>query len=1565
MTTFSTFATATYANGNIVVVQSAENMIPGLPITFAGNTFGNLTTNATYYIGNIVFGFPTSNITLTSLPGGAVYSISNGSGNMVTTFSQGGQQIIPTVPPGEPLNVAFDAINVNFDQIFAAGPVGSNIQIDENTIYTLNTNGNLVLNPNGIGNVIANAHVIPDQDRVRNLGAAALRWNTIYAQNIVGNIAGNIVAGGSNGEIQFNNNGILGGANGFTYNTATNAVSISGNLTVANVAAGNIVASGTAYLYNISSGGVSSLTTIQAATLSASGNITGNYFFGNGSQLTGIDATSIQNGNSNVRVVSAGGNVAIGVGGTSNVVVIANNGQFVNGIVSATGGFYGDIYTTLIDSGDSSAILVIPDVVMSASLTVNQDLQVDNEITAVGNITGNYFFGNGSLLTGIITSVSNINNGTSNVTISNPDGNVTMGVAGVNNVMVVSPTDVTINGNLTVTGNATLSGNILGDRIQNGNTQIDIQTAGGNANVTVGGVSNVAVFTTTGLLVTGLASVSGNITGNYFFGNGSQLTGITADNVNADDLIGNTLSGNVLFSSLTSVGTLSNLSVAGTVTVGNISIPSTGNVLLGNVNINNLANPVANSDAATKFYVDSVAANVLPIITNQTITPNGSANTFVLDQSTTAVGILVTINGVTQTPTVDYTVTGNSITIGETPLSSDIIQVRYLSGTTTGGGGGTNYANANVVAYAESGWGGNIIPQGNLVYNLGNSTNRWNDLYLSGNTIYLDSATIGANGADVTFSGNVSANYITGNGSQLTGITATANTGNVTFSGEAVIGTGTSNTQSGLYLAPDPGSLANDLYLRVRGNILDEPTHIHFDTGNNQYYNLIIGDDNKYIQLANTGNIVINTNNYAGNTAQWNFDTNGVLTVPASNVVPARISTQTTTQNEKGFDLSITAGNTDGCSVPGGDLYLSAGVGYNGISHGAGNVNIVTGDRYGNIDGNIWRFDSSGALTLPMSGVRIKDTVGNSVAFGLNAGFSLQGNNSVAIGSLAGNNRQGNNSVAIGNTAGAGGSVSTNYVSGAESPSTTLVVTSTTGIGPGMIISGTGFFGNITVVTVTNSTTLEISASAGFTPSGTLTFTGSQGNAAVAIGPSAGSTNQGSGAVAVGDGAGQSLQGVNAVAIGLATATTSQGSRSVAIGQSSGQSSQGADAVAIGQYAGNEIQGVSAVAIGNNAGYSGQSTGAVAIGSESGLNGQGELTVAVGYRAGRTSQGNAAVSIGAGAGNSSQGLHAVAIGTDTGATTQGNRAVAIGYLAGSNAQGTAAVAIGYYAGELNQGNNSIIINATDTSLQQTTANTFTVAPVRNDVANIGQVMFYNTTSKEITYGNTISVAGNITGNYIFGNGSQLTGLPATYGNANVATFLAAFGSNTISTSGNVTAGNFIGNISITGNVQGTSANVTLVAGAYSTVFDNTGNLTLPGNTFAVNYANNTQVDVVTRFEGTWTVPVGNSTQSFTVSSGTYSMWVEGNIPNGIIVWNATGTVTNTNVPVAGVQYAWVYNGGGTPIDFTSIPNQFVGTANTIVRSNVAPSATTNRFDFGINNASGGNVTVRYGWIQIS
>ena len=241
--------------------------------------------------------------------------------------------------------------------------------------------------------------------------------------------------------------------------------------------------------------------------------------------------------------------------------------------------------------------------------------------------------------------------------------------------------------------------------------------------------------------------------------------------------------------------------------------------------------------------------------------------------------------------------------------------------------------------------------------------------------------------------------------------------------------------------------------------------------------------------------------------------------------------------------------------------------------------------------------------------------------------------------------------------------------------------------------------------------------------------------------------------------------------------------------------------------------------------------------------------------------------------------------------------------------------------------------------------------------------------------NIASINANIGGFYTWANTNFGT---SSYSNTNANALLSSNTISTINTTGNITTlGKFVGDgssltnvtVNVAGNIQGTSSNVSLVAGSYTTTFANNGVATFPGNittsgTFSGSGSALTGVALKTT--GSWTVTTGTNTYSFTVpASGTYQLWVDCNIPNGILVWNATATVTNTNVPVVGAQYAWVYNGGGSPVDFTSIPNQFVGTGNTIVRSSVSPSATTNRFDFGINNTSGGNITVRYGWIAIS
>ena len=118
--------------------------------------------------------------------------------------------------------------------------------------------------------------------------------------------------------------------------------------------------------------------------------------------------------------------------------------------------------------------------------------------------------------------------------------------------------------------------------------------------------------------------------------------------------------------------------------------------------------------------------------------------------------------------------------------------------------------------------------------------------------------------------------------------------------------------------------------------------------------------------------------------------------------------------------------------------------------------------------------------------------------------------------------------------------------------------------------------------------------------------------------------------------------------------------------------------------------------------------------------------------------------------------------------------------------------------------------------------------------------------------------------------------------------------------------------------------------------------------------------------GAWSVPAGASTQSFTVEAGaSYTMWVNGNIPNGIITWNATVTTSNTNVPVVGSQYGWYYTAGNALV-LTAMPDQIIGTTNTLISSptSYAPN-TSNVFKFGITNNSGTTQTINYGYIKLS
>jgi hypothetical protein len=161
--------------------------------------------------------------------------------------------------------------------------------------------------------------------------------------------------------------------------------------------------------------------------VSATGNVTGNYFIGNGSALTGIATgtpTQIVNGTSNVSVASSGGNATVGIGGTANVVVVATTGAYVTGIVSATANVTG---SNILTAGQVSA---------TANIT-SGNLLTGGLISAAGTVTGTSHLGAVVSVTGAITGAaitgSSLTVSTGNVSAGNIVNNNANGVGNIGN----------------------------------------------------------------------------------------------------------------------------------------------------------------------------------------------------------------------------------------------------------------------------------------------------------------------------------------------------------------------------------------------------------------------------------------------------------------------------------------------------------------------------------------------------------------------------------------------------------------------------------------------------------------------------------------------------------------------------------------------------------------------------------------------------------------------------------------------------------------------------------------------------------------------------------------------------------------------------------------------------------------------------------------------------------------------------------------------------------------------------------------------------------------------------
>ena len=295
------------------------------------------------------------------------------------------------------------------------------------------------------------------------------------------------------------------------------------------------------------------------------------------------------------------------------------------------------------------------------------------------------------------------------------------------------------------TSTANLTANLIANAVYTDNykyangVNVDFQTAAGNA--------TEIQFKATG--ANDLAA-SANLT----FNNSSSLLNLQGTaNISTVNVLG---AGNALYiaNSLRVDGTIygninGNIAAAGTNTQVLFNDNGTVNAVSGMtfVKTSNLLTISGNIDVQNLSNANLLSANYVSVSSNLT---SGNAN----------LGNLATANYVNVAT--DLTVgtgTGGNIT-GANLISANYVNVS--SNLTSGNASLGNLATANYLTITNNAningtltaanivVGGNIIPNANVTYNLGNNTNRFKDLWLSGNTIELGGANIKADGSNVT-----------------------------------------------------------------------------------------------------------------------------------------------------------------------------------------------------------------------------------------------------------------------------------------------------------------------------------------------------------------------------------------------------------------------------------------------------------------------------------------------------------------------------------------------------------------------------------------------------------------------------------------------------------------------------------------------------------------------------------------------------------------------------------------------------------------------------------------------
>jgi hypothetical protein len=655
-----------------------------------------------------------------------------------------------------------------------------------------------------------------------------------------------------------------------------------------------ILANGDITTTNITTTGVSNLNSV--ANVRITGGTSGQAIVTDGAgnlSFATIDFDTLSNGNSNI-FLYANSNIAFSMAGNSNVVIFTGTGANINGYANITGNAnVGNIGTAqLLATANVTAPQLISNVstgtapFVVSSTTVVSNLNADlldgynsavantaNTVAirnADGNLSANYFVGNGAFLTGIDTSL--IANGNSNVSVA-ANGNVTVSVAGNAGIAVFTGTGVNVAGTLNATGNAnvgnlgtagsiTASQTITGGNLSTGGTlgvtgnanvgnlgtATAIITTGnittvntglvqnGNSNVTLTSNANVsifvagnttarAVFTSTGANIAGVANVTGNLeaggvkTDNLYHANGSpwdfqQPAGSNTQIQYNDGSGGFGASANFAFD------------------YTNNELELNGNLLLGATGVNQIVNNSNTSLEIRGGYGNTTNSNLKLVAGDGANTLNWAGMRLQGNLAGNSAIIHESVHTYWRQPTVaSNVVVIDTVSLDSTSTSTGALQVAGGAGITgnvnVGGALSVtgNIANANNISATNTVFANNANITANLTSgnaNLGNLAIA--NFVQTGELLNGNSNIRIAANANVTVSstGNANVVVISGAGANVVGYVQ-AN-GNGTFGG--LISTTLTSNSGALTLAPAAGNENIVLAPTGTGNVDVSTRHI-------------------------------------------------------------------------------------------------------------------------------------------------------------------------------------------------------------------------------------------------------------------------------------------------------------------------------------------------------------------------------------------------------------------------------------------------------------------------------------------------------------------------------------------------------------------------------------------------------------------------------------------------------------------------------------------------------------------------------------------------------------------